>query len=174
MDEYIGSIMLVPWAVVPKGWLPCDGRMLNTNDYQALFSLLGNYFGGDGRTSFALPDLRGRVPRGTGNGTAFGESSGSEMATVTAQTMPPHSHGLRVSTAPGTTATFGDVGLASPATTASTPTPPDIYSTGAGPMAALDTRSMNPTGYSQPHENMQPWLAMTFIICVNGHYPSKP
>lgn len=172
MEGILGSIM--PWsaAVIPRGWLPCDGRLLPVAQNQALASLIGATYGGDGTTTIALPDLRSRVPMGAGAQPA-GAVGGAEQVGITEAQMPPHSHALRAVSATGTSTAFTNVVLAAAGTAANTPTPPAIYGPPSGPPGPLASDSITPTG-GQPHPNIQPSLGINFLICVVGHYPSRP
>lgn len=173
MEGILGSIM--PWsaAIIPKGWLPCDGRLLPVAQNHALASLIGTTYGGDGVTNFALPDLRGRVPMGADGAQPPGAVGGSEQVALDATTMPTHSHALRAVSATGTSTSFANVVLAAAGTAANTPTPPAIYAPPSGPSGPLASDSITPTG-GQPHPNMQPSLAINFLICVMGKYPNRP
>jgi len=176
--NFLGEIMLISWNYPPKNWALCNGQLLPINSNQALFALLGTTYGGDGRTSFALPDLRGRVPVAAGDAVLPGGSGGSEAQALSLAQLPPHLHGLKVSTALGTgslsrTGTTPNYlanngggnpqyGAASAittslATTNGTPTPVNLSST---------------VGSSQPHANMQPSLVLNYVIALQGLFPS--
>jgi microcystin-dependent protein len=168
-EQFVGEIRYVAFNFAPKGWATCDGQLLAISQNQTLFNLLGTTFGGDGKTTFALPDMRGRVPVGTGQGLVLtnrtlGEQGGEESVTLTIAQMPTHRHGLMASSAAAnTTAPAGDA-LANSSTT-------PVYSTGTTSVAMKNT-SVNTAGMSRPHENMQPYLGMTCIIALQGIFPT--
>jgi len=170
VEPYIGEIRYVAFNFAPTGWAQCAGQTLPINEYQALFSLLGTTFGGDGVRTFNLPDMRGRVPVGTGQGTGLsnrnlGETGGQEAVTLTTAQMPKHRHQLRAASGSAdSTAPAGDV-LANSSSVA-------IYST-LKPTTTLQADSIGETGRGQPHENMQPFLGMTCIIALQGIFPSQ-
>lgn len=178
-DYYIGTVMIWPAALIPRGWLPCDGRLLLKQNNQALFSVIGTNFGGDGVTNFALPDYRARVPVGLAplqTGYGLGDRHGSTTVPLTAANFPAHSHPLNAVSAAGTSTSFaGGVVLAGAGTSANVPTPPAIYGPGS-PVAnvALAPNSIGGTGGSAPRNNVQPSLALNFIIATSGHFPSRP
>lgn len=170
MDPFVGEITLFAFNRTPQGWLPCNGQILNTNQYAALFSLLGSVYGGDGRTTFALPDLRGRVAVNQGTTAApaytMGLAAGVEGVTLTASNIPPHTHQMQaVDLAPENNTPMGH--MASQAKTA-------IYAPGTSTPQALDPGSMGITGSSLPHENRQPSIALQFCIATVGLYPMRP
>lgn len=149
----------------PKGWALCNGQLLPINQNQALFSLLGTTFGGDGRVNFALPDYRGRVPIHVGNGHTLGEKGGEQAHTLTLSEMPQHIHFLQASTANATTAIpSATVGLA---TTVN-------YEEYRGPtnLTPMNPGSVTNVGGSQAHLNMQPFLTISFCIALQGIFPS--
>jgi len=174
MDVFIGSLMLVPYNFEPRGYAFCDGRLLSIAQYTALFSLLGNQFGGDGKSTFALPDLRGRVPIGAGQGPGLRNYSqavpgGNEAVTLTAQQMPAHVHELK--------ATNGAATLSDPNGALLGRTPPDvgnIYSTGGAANAQLTPQTAAPSGRSLPHENRSPYQALNWVIALAGIFPPRP
>ncbi len=180
-EGYLGEIRLFAGEAVPQGWLACDGSNLPVQQNQALFSLLGNRFGGNGTTNFNLPDLRGRVMVGQGaskTGTSYivGQSGGMETVTLTAEQMPPHTHTLitdatdAVSVAPGNNY-FSQAGHS----VSGVFTPVPLYARGTGaPAVPLAAGAVTAAGGSQPHSNMQPYLAMTYCICNSGLYPDRP
>lgn len=175
----MSQIQLFAFDFNPKFWLPCNGQLLAINTNQALFSLLGTTFGGDGRTTFGLPDLRGRVPLGWGNGSGLsgnqlGQQGGTENVTLLVTQMPPHTH------AAATTATqpCQSGGGGSEAPSGGFPAAhesADIYSTTSnanfGPPAV--NTSIGIAGASQPHPNQPPYLTLNFCIAVSGIFPSR-
>lgn len=174
MDYYLGEIRLFAGTFAPAGWHLCDGTTLNIADFDALYTLLGTTYGGDGQTTFMLPDLRSRVPVGQGAGPgltnrALGQQFGVAQVTLTANQMPAHSHGLVASTAMATAAQPS--GLV-PAQNGS-----DLFyapqpATGANPQTMVSA-SVTVTGGSLPHNNIMPSMAMNYIIALYGIYPSR-
>lgn len=173
---YIGEIMLFAGSFAPRDYLPCDGQLLPISEYDTLFSLIGTTYGGDGQTTFALPDLRGRAPRHFGQGPSFasyslGQSFGAETVTLTQAQAPAHTHGLQASTTP-TSAT--PVGFLPSATVAT-----DVNGEAVSALGYADTPNdtaaagtVQSTGSGQAIDIMPPSLAMTYCISVFGVYPS--
>ena len=161
---FMSEIKICAFNFAPQGWALCNGQLLPINQNQALFSLLGTTYGGDGESTFALPDLRGRLPIHQGNGFTLAETGGAEEITLTVNQIPAHSHPMLASSATASQTTPQGTVLA-------TPTVPDLYRPGAGntPLAA---QSISPTGGSQPHTNFQPYLCVDFIISLFGIFPS--
>lgn len=162
---FLSEIRIMSFNFAPQGWAQCNGQTLPINQNQALFSLLGTMYGGNGQTTFQLPDLRGRVPISFGSGHTLGEKAGSSAVTITQQTMPQHLH-----FAQGTTNNSGNVatpGGALLATLGST-----VYSPPQG-LLALDPSSVTSIGGSQPHENRQPYTVLNFCIALQGIFPSQ-
>jgi microcystin-dependent protein len=180
MEPLIGEIQLFAGTFAPIGWLKCEGQLISIAEYTALFSLLGTTYGGDGQTTFALPDLRSRVPIGSGNNYVMGQVSGSETVTMTSQNLPPHTHKvtakLKVSANQADKADPTGNYLATVVTAANQPDNEYTTSAQAGitmnPQAT--TMTMGGTGGNQPINNMQPFQALTFIIAMEGIYPSRP
>jgi microcystin-dependent protein len=169
-EPYIGEIKMFAGNFAPRNWAFCDGQLLAIAQNNALFSLLGTTYGGDGRTTFALPDLRGRVPihQGTGPGLAsktLGSRSGSETVTLTGGQLPAHTHGFLASTGPGTQS--NPVG-ALPGASSSV----DLYLE-EDPTVDLNTAAMTSVGSNQSHNNVQPFRCVNFIIALFGIYPSR-
>jgi len=156
----------------PRNWALCDGQLLAVSQNDALFSLLGTIYGGDGRTTFGLPDLRGRLPMHTGTGPglsprSMGQKQGEETVTINPGEVPSHNHDMRVSTAPGTqNVPSGGFLASSPSVRLYRPEPP------AGTNLAADTVGPSPGG-SQSHNNLMPFLCVNFIIALFGIYPSR-
>lgn len=164
-DPYIGEIKIVSFGFAPKGWAVCNGQVLPIAQNQALFSLLGTTFGGDGRTTFALPNLQGRAPVHTGNEVTLGTSAGEEHHTLTVGEMPAHSHPASgASSGPGAGSPVGNVW----ATLTATQNP---YS--QAPNGTMVANALRMAGGGQPHANMQPYLVLTFVIALQGVYPSR-
>jgi microcystin-dependent protein len=173
IDQFIGEIDLVPFNFPPRGWAFCDGQLLPINQNQALFSLLGTTYGGDGRTTFALPDLRGRSPVHVGGGAgpglspiALGEVGGVEVVTLNTGQIPAHNHMVNVSAANGTSDNPNNT---IPGRNASGV--PDYSS--AAPNAQMAPGAIAPTGGNQPHENRSPYLGLNYIIALEGIFPSR-
>lgn len=162
-EPFLAEIRLVSFDFAPKGWAFCNGQLLPINQNQALFSLLGTTYGGDGRVNFALPDLRDRTPIHVGNGHTLGERAGSETHTLTVGELPAHIHTGRASSSDATTPIPGGM---LPATT-TTP----VYAD-AGGLVGMHDSLVSTTGGSQPHMNMQPYLSLRFAIALQGIFPS--
>jgi microcystin-dependent protein len=167
VEPFIGTIMPVGFAFAPKGWALCDGQLLAINTNQALFALIGTWFGGDGIRTFGLPDLRGRSPVGLSNDP--GQMRGSETVTLTIEQMAAHSHAFEATTAAGP---GGRPGQATGKLFGASPTAPTIYGQGANPVA-LAPVNIGTAGGNQPHANMQPYLTVNFIIALVGIFPSR-
>ena len=171
-EPFLAEVRMVGFNFAPRGWAFCDGQILPINQNQSLYSLLGTTYGGDGRTSFALPDLRGRTPIhvGRSNGGAdhhLGQKSGEETHTLSSNEMPQHSHPLRGIDEPASGRTDQPSGafLSKAAS--------DLYSTEVTGLVPLGTGSITNTGGGQAHENMQPYLAVNFCIALQGLFPSR-
>lgn len=177
MEAFIGTILIWPISFAPNGWAFCNGQLLNISGNTTLFALLGTTYGGDGVTTFALPDLRGRVPVGVGQGSGLssyvlGQQAGTETVTLTTAQMPSHTHTA--------TATLrGLNGLANqivPAGNTLAVATSNQYSTNA-PNVDMNNNSIDATiaeaGSGQAHENRQPSLALNYIICLQGIFPSQ-
>jgi microcystin-dependent protein len=170
---YLGEIKLCAFQFAPRGWALCQGQLLPINQNQALFSLLGTTYGGDGRVNFALPDLRGRTPihagsNGMGNH-VLGERGGEESHTLTIAELPPHTHAAQGTGATPATAEPGDALLA-PSGGGRRPLTP--YGTLSAPVA-LSPQGLASAGVSQPHPTMQPSLPLNFCIALQGIFPSQ-
>ncbi|HEX8169724.1 MAG TPA: tail fiber protein [Thermoanaerobaculia bacterium] len=147
----------------PAGWAFCEGQLVAISENDALFVVLGTTYGGDGENTFALPNLRVRAPIHQGNGHIIGETGGVESVTLTTQQIPVHTHALIGSTDNGAQATPANNILASSVVLA-----PYANETASSPMAA---NAVSPVGGSQPHENMQPYLCLNYIISLYGEFP---
>ncbi len=166
-EPFLSEIRLMSFEFAPKGWALCNGQMLPINQNQALFSLLGNTFGGNGRTNFALPDLRGRAPIHVGAGHTLGEAAGEAAHTLSIAELPTHIHVVSGTADNATAATpvpAGSVGYAQSSST--------IYGAPGAPVAMAPSTAGN-TGGSQPHENRQPSLVLSFCIALQGIFPSR-
>jgi microcystin-dependent protein len=166
-EPFLGEIRIFSFGFPPKGWALCNGQLLPINQNQALFSILGTTYGGDGRTNFALPNLQGRVPLHFGQGIVLGQQGGLETVTLSIPQIPSHAHTLAASTDPAVAMIptggalakeprFGAYVYAAPAV--ATP---------------LHADSLGNTGGSQPHENMQPFTVLNFAIALLGIFPSQ-
>jgi microcystin-dependent protein len=168
-QSYVGEIRMFGGNFAPAGWMMCEGQPLPIAENDVLFQLIGTTYGGDGEQTFNLPDLRGRIPlhMGTGPfGTTYqiGESAGQEEVTLNTQQIPGHNHGISAST---------DIPTAtSPGNNVTGQAAAKIYRAG-NPSVTLDPQSIGPTGGSQPHENMQPYTCINFIISLFGLFPSQ-
>jgi microcystin-dependent protein len=165
-EPFLSEIKLVSFNFPPKGWALCNGQFLPINQNQALFSLLGTTYGGNGQTTFALPNLRGRVPIHMGSGHTLGEAAGSTSVTINQQTMPQHLHFLQGSTATANTDTPSNTTLLGGSA------PNDLYS-GPASLSPLIASTVTTVGGSQPHNNMMPYLVLNFIIALQGIFPSR-
>ena len=170
-EPFLGEIRMFAGNFAPRGWAFCDGQLLAVSSNDALFSLFGTIYGGDGRTTFGLPDLRGRVPihQGSGPGLSprnIGAKGGAEAVTVTAAQVPVHSHDNQVSSvAGGSTNPDGEFIAASPGVRVYRPAPPNT---------TLNAGSVgNDAGGGQPHGNIQPIQVVNFIVALVGTYPSR-
>jgi microcystin-dependent protein len=172
LDPFIGEIAMVGFNFAPRGWAMCDGQLLPISSNTALFALLGTTYGGDGRTTFGLPDLRGRFPThmGTGPGLStrqWGSTGGAEQVTMTAGQMPTHSHVLSGQTSNGTSdSPAGGMLARDPAGTPG-------YGDGAANVAAMHASSIGTAGLGQPQANMPPFLTINFVIALEGIFPSR-
>ena len=166
-SPYLGEILLVPYNFAPTGWALCQGQLLSISQNTALFSLLGTTYGGDGRTNFALPDLRGRSPIGFGQGQGLqnyvqGQTGGEESVTLTLSQIPSHTHPAMGSANTATTANPGNAVWA-------TESRLNIYSSGGGTAMAPSGAS----GGNQPHDNMSPYLTLNYVIALQGIFPTR-
>ena len=161
---FLGEIKIVSFNFPPKSWALCNGQLLPINQNQALFSILGTTYGGNGQTTFALPNLQGRVPIHPGNGHVLGEAAGEQSHTLSLAEMPTHAHTARGSTTTGLQAT--------PANNVWAPASVNPYSSNPS-NAAMSPAAITNTGGSQPHENMSPYLVLSFIIALQGIFPSQ-
>jgi microcystin-dependent protein len=163
-DPFLSEIRIMSFNFPPKGWALCNGQLLPINQNQALFALLGTTFGGNGQTNFALPNSQGRAPVHFGGGFTLGQQGGEQSHTLTQQEMPAHTHPLQGSSA----STGGNV------------SPNGRYPGGANnayhppaSLTTLDPTTVTNVGGSQPHQNMQPFLTLSFCIALQGIFPSQ-
>ena len=170
-DPFIGEIKMFAGNFPPRGYAFCDGQLISIAQNTALFSLLGTQYGGDGQTTFALPDLRGRVPLHQGQGPglsprSIGEQIGSETVTLTASQMPFHTHAQVASTNTSSPA-FGPSSAPGAATVIAA-----FYGSGS-PQIDMAAAAVDATGGSQPHDNMAPYETLSFVIALQGIFPSR-
>jgi microcystin-dependent protein len=163
-NPYLGEIRMFAGAYAPAGWALCDGQMLAIDGNEMLFQMLGTTYGGDGKTSFALPDLRGRLPVHAGPGFALGHSGGVETVALTAGQIPAHTHVLQASTTGKVSSPAGNLPAVSAGAALSAA---NLYATGK-PDVSFNEGAIEPAGASQPHDNMHPFLAVTFIISLSS------
>ena len=166
-EPFLSEIRIVSFNFAPKGWAMCNGQLLPINQNQALFSLLGTTYGGDGRVNFGLPNLQGRVAMHFGAGHTLGEIGGEENHTLTTSEMPAHVHPASADVKSGDNTT-GNPLNAYPANTGGTP----IYSAGSS-LVAMYPQMVSNIGGSQPHANQSPFLVLNFVIALQGIFPSQ-
>jgi len=163
-QPYVGEIRMFAGNFAPAGWMFCEGQLMPISENETLFQLLGTTYGGDGQSTFALPDLRGRVPLHQGNGFILAETGGAEEVTLTVNQIPAHAHALLASSNPGATVNpQNNVVASSPSV--------NVYIEDAA-SANLSALALAPVGGSQPHTNFQPYLCINFIISLFGIFPS--
>lgn len=164
MEPFIGEIRIFSFGFIPRGWVACDGRLLQVRDHQALYSVVGNTYGGDGKINFAVPNLNGRAPIHPGQGIARGQAGGEEKHTLSVAEMPAHTHQSSGDSAP-----------------VKYNTPVDrVWATSTEkPFATVPNTTLHPSaisnaGGNQGHTNMQPYLVVQYCIAVDGIYPPRP
>jgi microcystin-dependent protein len=165
-QPFIGQLMLASWGFAAKGWAQCNGQLLPINQNQALFSLLGTTFGGNGTTNFALPNLQGRTPVGTGNGFVLGQIAGEVNHTLTISEAPQHIHTLNAASGGGNATAPAGALLAGGG-------PSVFVAPTQGNLVPVNGASISNYGGSQPHPNMQPYLVMNWCIALIGIFPSQ-
>lgn len=181
-EPFLSEIKVVSFNFPPKGWALCNGQFLPINQNQALFALLGTTYGGNGQTTFALPNLRGRVPISFGGAHSLGEAAGTTSVTISQQTMPQHLHFLQGSTTAVAATTVNSVPGAAGANKFLAPSiaalqggqtsQVNLYG-GATNLGAMAANAVTSVGGSQPHNNMMPYLTLNFIIALQGIFPSQ-
>lgn len=164
-SPYIGEIRMFGGNFAPQGWAFCNGQLIPISENDALFNLIGTTYGGDGQTTFALPNLQSRVPLHVGPGFALGQSGGTESVTLTAQQIPTHSHALNADENSGT--------QLGPANNVLAQTQNPLMYRSIAPALAMNGNSVQPAGGSQPHDNMLPFVVVNFIISLFGIFPSQ-
>jgi len=168
-EPFVGEIRMFAGNFAPRGWAFCDGQLLAVSQNDALFSLLGTIYGGDGRTTFGLPDMRGRFPIHAGHGPGLserrlGSKAGAEQVTLTVNQLPSHAHAWRASADLATTRDTPNAVLGQSV--------PDVYTTRSGPVQ-LGGATVGSVGGSRSHTNLMPFLCVHFIIALFGIYPSR-
>lgn len=162
-EPFLSEIRIFSFTFAPKGWALCNGQFLPINQNQALFSLLGTTFGGNGQTTFALPNLQGRTPIHVGSGHSLGEQGGEQSHTLSISELPQHTHVLNGSTSPGS--------LNEPLNALPARSQQNAYANPAG-LGAMNPAAVTNVGGSQAHLNMQPFLTLSFCIALQGIFPS--
>lgn len=163
-EPFIGEIRMFAGSFAPNGWALCQGQTLSISENDALFNLIGTTYGGDGQETFQLPDLRSRVPIHQGNNFILGENGGVESVTLSVQQIPAHTHPLVTTTSIATQSSPANNVLAQSSAA-------DLYIEDS-PTTSLAPSSIGPSGGTQPHDNMQPFLGINYIIALFGIYPS--
>ncbi len=166
-QPYVGEIRMFAGNFAPAGWMFCEGQLLPISEYETLFNLIGTTYGGDGQSTFALPDLRSRLPLHFGNGFTLAETGGVETITLTTSQTPAHSHPFLATNNPATSLDPANQTLGVTQSAAIT-----AYGTD-NPLLALSPTSIGSDGGSQPHNNFQPYLCVDFIISLFGIFPSQ-
>ena len=163
-QPYVGEIRMFAGNFAPAGWMFCEGQLLPISENETLFNLIGTTYGGDGQSTFALPDLRGRIPLHFGNGFTLAETGGVETVTLTVAQIPAHTHAFLASSDPANTLNAqGNM-----VSTTATATPYIAIA----PTTPLAPQAISPVGGSQPHNNFQPYLCVDFIISLFGIFPA--
>lgn len=162
---FLAEIRIVSFNFAPKGWALCNGQLLPINQNQALFSLLGTTYGGDGRVNFALPDFRGRTGLGAGQSFVLGQRGGEEFHTIINSEMPQHNHFVNANTTAANNANVVNTFFAN--------IPTNAYTASASALTTLSPPTVSNAGGSQAHENRQPFLVLAFIIALQGVFPSQ-
>lgn len=184
-EPFIGEIRMMPYSYAPVGWLLCAGQMLKISDNTTLFSIIGTIYGGDGRTTFALPDLRYKVPIGTGRGVGLtsrrlGDVVGQDRVTLDKSQLPTHSHDLRANVVTNEIATSVDpkdcsLGVIEPSPGGrGKKIPNELYAPNGSEVTLMATDALSKEGNQLPHSNVQPSLVFNFCIAMEGTYPQRP
>ena len=164
-EPFLSEIRIMSFGFAPKGWALCNGQLLPINQNQALFSLLGTTYGGDGRVNFGLPNLQGRVPIHTGSGFTLGQVGGEQAHTLSISEIPTHVHTLNGTSSAGTAIIAAGNLLGT--------NPSQQYQAPDANLTAMNPASIANVGGSQPHQNMQPYLVLNFSIALQGIFPSQ-
>jgi microcystin-dependent protein len=172
-DPFVAEIRIFPFNFAPKGWAFCDGQLLPLSQNTALFSLLGTFYGGDGKSTFALPDMQGNVPMQPGQGQGLsqhflGEESGSQFVTLLVSEMPFHTHTLQAAQDPG------DQPAPNPNRSFAQSTGGALYAAASNTLTLMAPQALSPAGGSLPHNNMMPSLTLNFCIALQGVFPARP
>ena len=172
-DPFVAEIRIFPFNFAPKGWAFCDGQLLPISQNTALFSLLGTTYGGDGKSTFALPDLEGSAPMQPGQGQGLslrdlGQIGGAESVTLLVSEMPVHTHNV------ATAATLANVNAPTPEVVLGRSNGGNAYLASAGGIVQMAPQELSPAGGSLPHNNMQPYLTLSFCIALQGVFPPRP
>ncbi|WP_248928194.1 phage tail protein [Paenibacillus hamazuiensis] len=176
-DPFVGEIRMFAGTYAPRGWAFCNGQLLPISQNTALFSLLGTNYGGNGTTTFALPDLQGRVPIHAGQGSGpgltprtVGEKGGAAAVTLMTSQLPAHSHAMNCSSETGASSGPGEGIWAVPQGRRA----PAAYTSDTSSLKSMGAQALSTAGGNQPHNNMQPYLAVNFIIALEGIFPQRP
>jgi microcystin-dependent protein len=172
-DQFLAEIRIFPFNFPPTGWAFCDGQLMPISQNTALFALLGTYYGGDGKSTFALPDMQGNAPMQTGQGQGLserflGEMSGVESITLLQSEIPVHTHVLQAN------AFQGDKTVPDPTTSLAEAQGGNVYVSGNPPLTMMAPQALPPAGGGLPHNNMQPYLTLNFCIALQGVFPQRP
>jgi microcystin-dependent protein len=171
-DPFVAEIRIFPFTFAPRGWAWCNGQLMPISQNTALFSLLGTTYGGDGKSTFALPDLQGRAPMHPGQGPGLsqhdlGETGGSETVTLLESEIPAHTHTLQAQGAPG------DVAVPTGAVPARVIGATPYLPPSGAPLVSMAPGALAPAGGDQPHNNLQPYLTLNFCIALQGVFPPR-
>ncbi len=164
-QPYVGEIRMFAGNFAPAGWMLCSGQLLPISENETLFNLIGTTYGGDGQSTFALPDLQSRVPIHQGNGFVLAETGGVEDVTLTVNQLPIHNHTM--------TASLDTAGGSSPSNNVTGQVGATQIYRDVAPVAAMSNLALSPVGGSQPHTNLQPYLCINFIISLFGIFPTQ-
>ena len=165
-QPFLGEIKVVSFNFPPRGWAFCNGQLLPINQNQALYSVMGTVYGGDGVTTFALPNLQGRMPVHMGNGINIGQSAGEASHTLTVNEIPAHNHPAMAQSGPAS-----NPGGGTPNNTVWATAPSSVFTTTAN--VSMSPAAVSNAGSSQPHENQAPYLTLNFIVALQGIFPSR-
>ena len=167
-DPFIGEIRMVAFDFAPRGWAMCDGQLVSISQNPELFSLLGDFYGGDARSNFGLPDMRGRVPIHQGQGPGMtvrymGQPLGTETVQLNQSEMPQHTHEILASSRSADSVSDGVLAV----------TERPVYTTNPDAQTYMNDEAISPIGGGQSHSNMMPYLCLNYIICLSGYYPER-